>query len=325
MPFICNESWRAHLFEHIKCPEDVFIPIEDCDAWIIYPEHRWVYNKLEIALAQDLNAAPHGVFPPKTSYPVFSKPLMNFKGMGTGSRVIPDEATFIKTHQPGHFWCTLLKGRHVSTDAAFVDGKMVWSRHTTGVQIGDGMFDYWHLHKEAMPEIDDWCSSWASKHLTGYTGMANFETIGGKIIEMHLRFSPQWVDLYGDRWLNAVVRLFTEKVWEFDDSDRIDQYSVILWGSQQRSYRLPPAAEISRAAAVPGVSTVQVVFYENVDPTTTSNPPFDPPSNPPGGFRLTVVNSHDLEAGRKATKILREAIKEFDIEPHVNGVTGRAA
>ncbi|KAF9080725.1 hypothetical protein BGX27_005303, partial [Mortierella sp. AM989] len=62
---------------------------------------------------------------------------MNFKGMGTGSRVIPDEATFVNSLQPGYFWSTLLKGRHVSTDTAFVNGEMVWSRHTTGVQIGD--------------------------------------------------------------------------------------------------------------------------------------------------------------------------------------------
>ncbi|KAF9140441.1 hypothetical protein BG015_001664, partial [Linnemannia schmuckeri] len=316
MPFIHSKPWRVQFFNHIKCPEDVFIPTEDCDAWRLCPEHRWVYNKLTIALTQDLKAAPHCVLPPKAAYPVFSKPLMNLKGMGVGSRVIPDEATFLKSLQPGYFWCTLLKGRHVSTDAAFVNGEMVWSRHTTGVPIGDGMFDYWHLHKEAMPEIEDWCSSWAHKHLTGYTGMANFETIGGKIIEMHLRFTPQWADLYGDKWLNAVVRLYVDKVWELDDSDRIDQYSVILWGSQQRSYCLPPAAEVSRAAAVPGVSSIQVSFHENVDPTTASNPP--------GGFRLAIVNSYELEAGRKATKILREAIKEVDTKPHVNGVTGSA-
>ncbi|KAG0289528.1 hypothetical protein BGZ96_006958 [Linnemannia gamsii] len=316
MPFINGQPWREQFFDHIKCPEDVLIPTEDCDAWLLCPEQRWVYNKLIVALAQDLKAAPHGVLPPKALYPVFSKPLMNFEGMGAGSCVIPDEETFLKSLQPGHFWCTLLKGRHVSTDAAFVNGEMVWSRHTTGVPIGNCMFDYWHLHKEAMPKIEDWCGSWARKHLPGYTGMANFETIGGKIIEIHLRFSSQWADLYGNEWLNAVVRLYVDKVWEFDDSGRIDQYSVILWGSQQRSYSLPPAAEISRAAAVPGISSVQVPFYENVNPTTTSNLPV--------GFRLAIVNTHDLEAGRKATKILREAIKEVDTEPLVNGVTDRA-
>ncbi|KAF9328190.1 hypothetical protein BGZ91_001111, partial [Linnemannia elongata] len=59
MPFIYSKPWRVQFFKHIKCPEDVFIPTEDCDAWRLCPEHRWVYNKLTIALAQDLKAAPH--------------------------------------------------------------------------------------------------------------------------------------------------------------------------------------------------------------------------------------------------------------------------
>jgi hypothetical protein len=30
--------------------------------------------------------------------------------------------------------------------------------------------------------------------------MVNLETIGGRIIEVHLRFADQWPDLYGARW-----------------------------------------------------------------------------------------------------------------------------
>ena len=38
---------------------------------------------------------------------------------------------------------------------------------------------------------------WVARNLAGYTGMANLETIGGRIIEVHLRFTDQWPDLYG--------------------------------------------------------------------------------------------------------------------------------
>jgi hypothetical protein len=226
---------------------------------------------------------------------------MNLESMGAGSRVVPDEATFLKSLQPGHFWCTFLSGRHLSTDAAFVNGAMVWSRHATGVPTGDGMFDYWQLHKETIHEIEDWCRDWARTHLAGYTGIANFETIGGRIIEMHLRFTPQWADLYGDDWLNAVVRLYADKIWCFDDHDRRDSYSVVLWGTRQDSYQLPHAAAISKAAAVSRVSSVQVTIQEDVHAAT--------PSNPPGGARLAVVNSYDLESGRAAIGVLRDAIK----------------
>ncbi len=42
----------------------------------------------------------------------------------------------------------------------------------------------------------------------GYTGMMNFETIGGLIIEAHLRFADQWCDLYGEGWVEALVELY---------------------------------------------------------------------------------------------------------------------
>ncbi|KAF9376675.1 hypothetical protein CPC16_012204 [Podila verticillata] len=67
-----------------------------------------------------------------------------------------------------------------------------------------------------MPEIENYCSAWSDKHLAGYTRMANFETIGGRIIEAHLRLTNQWPDLYGKGWLDAVVRLYTEKRWVFE-------------------------------------------------------------------------------------------------------------
>ena len=66
------------------CPPDVFIPTEDSDGWLWNPAHRWVYDKLAVAMSQGLEAAPHGVAP--QNYPVFSKPIYNLKGMGVGSR-----------------------------------------------------------------------------------------------------------------------------------------------------------------------------------------------------------------------------------------------
>ena len=39
-----------------------------------------------------------------------------------------------------------------------------------------------------MPAIEDYCGAWIRRHLAGYTGMLNLETIGGRIIEVHLRF-----------------------------------------------------------------------------------------------------------------------------------------
>ena len=81
-----------------------------------------------------------------------------------------------------------------------------WWRHVTGKPAGEGTFDYWTVHAEPDADIEARCAAWIGRHLAGYTGMLNLETIGGTIIEAHLRFSDQWPDLYGPGWVDARCR-----------------------------------------------------------------------------------------------------------------------
>ncbi len=298
MPICEADPWRMQYFEGVACPEDIRISTEDADSWMWYPAHRWIYDKLAVALSQGLDAAPHGVMPP--GFPVFSKPMINLRGMGTGSLAIGSEAEYKAALAPGHFWSTLLTGRHVSTDVAIVNGYPRWWRHATGAVTPGGTFDHWHIHAEAMAEVEDWCGAWAAKHLAGYTGMANFETIGGKIIEAHLRFADQWPDLYGAGWVEALVRLYEHGIWEFADTDRADGFSVVLFAPHGRRYRHPPAETVEAVRRMEGVSSVQITFHEARDPLHHAMPP--------GGFRVAIVNARTLEAGRAARERLREAI-----------------
>jgi hypothetical protein len=298
MPIYQTDPWRVQFFAQARCPDDVIIPTKDWEAWPLYPAHRWIYDKLAVALSQGLDAAPHGVIPP--GFPVFSKPMMNLRSMGAGSLAIPDLAGYQAALNPGHFWCTLLTGAHVSTDAAIVDGNAVWWRHATGATAPGGTFDYWHIHAEAMPEIEAWCGAWARKNLAGYTGMVNFETIGSRIIEAHLRFADQWPDLYGPGWVDALVRLYGDGKWTFDDRDRTDGYSVVLFGPHGPAYRHPPERQVAEARRIDGVSSVQVSFHEDRDPALHSMPP--------GGFRLAIVNAIDLSAGQRARELLKASL-----------------
>jgi hypothetical protein len=192
-----------------------------------------------------------------------------------------------------------LEGEHVSTDVAVVNGEAKWWRHVVGVELEGGTFDYWTVLAESRPDLEAYCGEWLRANLAGYTGMVNLETIGARIIEVHLRFSDQWPDLYGRGWLDALVRLYADKVWGYDDTDRREGYSVVLFGAHGVQYRHPDAALIDSLKQRPVISSVQI--------TSHADKPDWAHAMPPGGFRLAIVNGWDLQAGLQARRELAVA------------------
>jgi hypothetical protein len=298
MPICEADPWRLQYFSHVTPAAK--IPTEDSDAWQWYPAQRWIYNKLAVALSQGLDAGPHGTPPPR--FPVFSKPIVNLKGMGVGSRVLRSRADYDAHYAPGHFWVTLLDGRHVSSDVAVVAGAPRWWRHVTGKPAGEGTFDYWIIHAQPDAGIEERCGAWIKKNLPGYTGMLNLETIGGTIIEAHLRLADQWPDLYGPGWVDALVELYEKGDWNFPDDDRAEGYSAVLFGPHGPPHRHPPVSVVEAVKQMAGVTSVQITFHEDRAPESHAMPP--------GGFRLAIVNGFDLSATLAARARLREC---FDL------------
>jgi hypothetical protein len=300
MPIEEADPWRLQYFKDVPCPAHVRIPTEDADAWLWYPKQRWVYDKLAVALSQGLAAGPHGTRPPR--FPIFSKPMMNLRGMGVDSRIVASAEEYARHLTPGHMWMTLLTGDHVSSDVAVVSGKPMWWRHVTASPGVLGTFDYWTVHAAPNPHVEKYCAGWVGRHLSDYTGMLNLETIGGRIIEVHLRFADQWPDLYGPGFVEALIELYQNGTWNFADTERRDGHSVVLFGANGTRYRHPPASIIEAALRLPHVSSVQITFHEDRDPETHAMPP--------GGFRLAIVNAWDLRAGMEARECLKAAIIE---------------
>lgn len=294
MPIIERDPWRMQYFERARCPPGVEIPTEESDAYRLFPRHRWVFNKLLVAESQELACGLHGMEVPR--FPVFSKPVYNMRGMGAGSRVLRTHKEYERYMRPGHFWMELLEGEHVSSDVAVVRGEARWWRHVLAKPIGEGKFDHWTVLAAANPAVEEFCGAWLARNLSDYTGMVNFETIGARIIEVHLRFSDQWPDLYGSGWLDGLVGLYARGEWVHDDRDRRDGYSVVLFGAHGIEYRHPDPALVERLLQRPGVSSVQVTFYEDKPPWAHSMPP--------GGFRLAIVNCFNLDAGVAARQEL---------------------
>lgn len=294
MPIIERDPWRMQYFEGVSCPDAVEIPTEESDAYRLFPKHRWVFNKLTVAESQGIVCGLHGIDPP--SFPVFSKPVYNMRGMGAGSRVLRTPEGYERYNKPGHFWMELLEGEHVSSDVAVVDGEPVWWRHVVGKPIGQGKFDYWTVSAASNPAVESYCTEWIRENMKGYSGMMNLETIGARIIEVHLRFADQWPDLYGRGWLDALVKLYAEGRWDYADDDRRDGYSVVLFGMHEVAYQHPNPEVIEAIRAWAQVSSVQVTFH--------ADKPSWAHSMPPGGFRLAIINTWDLDVGVRARQEL---------------------
>ncbi len=294
MAIVERDPWRMQYFRDVPCPDEVFVPTEDPDAYRLYPQHRWIYNKLLIAETQGLACGPHGIVP--DHFPVFSKPIYNLRGMGMETRIFHDLDTYLEGRDPGHMWVTLLEGEHLSSDVAVVDGEPVWWRHVQGTPLGDAMFDHWTVLEDHRPELEAANGQWIRENFRDYTGMLNLETIGGKIIEGHLRFADQWPDLYGRGWVEALVELYQHRRWTYSDDDRRRGFSVVLHGSHGTRYRYPPAELIDEILEDPRVSSVQTTFFEDKAPALHAMPP--------GGFRIAIINCWDLDAGCAARERL---------------------
>jgi hypothetical protein len=286
VPIVEEDPWRVQYFSGVACPDDVVIPTDDPLAYRLFPAHRWVYSKLRICETQGLEHGPHGIAPAR--FPVFSKPIYNLRGMGVGGRLLRSRREYELAETPGHLWMPFLTGPHVSSDVAVVDGEPAWWRHTRGAARGDGTFDYWAVLAEPLPAVEVAAGAWLRRHLGGYSGFVNVETIGGTIIEAHLRFADQWVDLYGAGWLDAVVGLYADGGWRFAGDARRAGYSVVLFGRHGIRWTVEADA-VSALRRVAGVSSIQVTFHPDRPPERHAMPP--------GGFRLAIVNSWDLTTG----------------------------
>lgn len=298
MPFLGVDSWRWQYFEHQPLSDDLVIPIDDATAWCIYPRHRWVYNKLLICETQGLPHGPHGSEPHR--FPVFSKPIYNMRGMGIGGRVIRSPRVYAHSLEPGHMWMPLLTGTHVSTDVALAHGKPKWWRHATAKSLGSGTFDYWIVHAARRAALERYIGEWIERCLPDFTGIVNFEAIGGRIIECHLRMSEQWLDINGAGWLPAAVRLYSDGVWEFRDDRRRIGYSVVLFGKHGVRYSVD-RKEAARFVGHGGVTSIQITFDDDKPPAAHAMPP--------GGFRLAIVNCRNLAAGRAVRAKLKRMFR----------------
>ncbi len=291
-PFKYYDPRSLGCYKDLKIPKGVCIPTTDDGAWEYFPKHRWVYNKLEIALSQNLRCAPVGVEPKQ--FPVFMKPITNLYGAGLNSSLITAPEEYEKRkHLSGHFWTEYLQGDHISHDLIVIKGDVVFDLPFRGEKLGQGMFDYWETIEA--PASTAYVSSWVKNNLSDYSGTINLETIGGKIIECHLRMGD--IDRLGNlQLLQNIINVYAGKDWTFHEK-LPPFYLFALWGDWNVNYSIDKnvVAGIGKDLTCYQIDTPDLYFQ-----------------NPPGGVRLAITCSYEKE---KALLARYELYENFSPKP----------
>ncbi|MBY0438779.1 MAG: hypothetical protein K2W80_11345 [Burkholderiales bacterium] len=158
----------------------------DAEAWQAYPDDRWVYDRLELATLSGYPCGPAGTEPPakfqwrngwQTDW--WMKPILNLDGMGLGSRPYQFPVP------PGHFWMPRFYGEHLSLDFEFTGGAwmcVLAVRAVYGPAWRVAMWERVSTEGRVLPRALQVVDA----------SVVNIETIGGNLIEAHLRGNPDF-------------------------------------------------------------------------------------------------------------------------------------
>lgn len=182
--------------------------VNEHEVWIaLDPDDMWMMDKLIISRKMGYICGPVGQQVPEPGYYIV-RPCVNALGLGLGASIeyIEEDTDHLT---PGHFWCEIFEGRHLS-----VDYYWGWQGLTVEGFKSPDTFTKWDKwirvnDKIPLPKI-------LTKAAMEYENL-NCEFIGGKLIEVHLRQNPDF------RYKNKEFI----PVWEGQSTDPPEGYQFV--------------------------------------------------------------------------------------------------
>lgn len=180
--------------------------MNDQEAYELYPEDNWVYDKAEIAAFFKVRQGL--LIPDDAEYCV--KPRTNLEGCSIGSKFVRDLKGF--TVPEGFCWFEKLEGIHWTCDFVKTEENgWLMTNPFKGVPYSKDhkRFQYWERLKSGDVEWFDMNACVSVLHNIKKATVVNFEFIGGKAIECHLRGNtdpieydliiPDWEGIYRNK------------------------------------------------------------------------------------------------------------------------------
>ena len=185
---------------------------EEWDIWKLFPQHRWLFNKLELSIRLGYSCGPTPMPVSKTTEYVI-RPIYNLSGMGAGAYIKTLEKDKIYDFPPSLFWCERFIGDHLSVNYVWQQDKFCEVQTTLADTNYNNLsrFNKWALVYNRNIKLPRWLDDLKDvKYI-------NIEFIDNKIIEIHLRWGIDFPE-----GATEIV-----PVWSTDDPDKIDNYKSI--------------------------------------------------------------------------------------------------
>lgn len=160
--------------------------MDDEVAWKqCHPDDLWIFDKLILSRKLGYVCGPVGVDVPSPGKYIV-RPITNLLGMGQKAEIhwIDNNTDHLT---PGHFWCEMFDGRHLSVD--YINKQQVLC--VEGFRRKDSPLHRWdrwcRVDKQVpLPLILD--------QLEGTYNTTNCEFIDGNLIEVHFRSNPDFAN-----------------------------------------------------------------------------------------------------------------------------------
>jgi hypothetical protein len=163
--------------------------LTDAEAWAqADPDDLWVYDKLILSRKLGYTCGPPDLPVPYAGEYIV-KPITNMLGMSIGARRrwLTRDTFFL---EPGTFWCEVFEGRHLTYD--FIDGKQAVCYEGFLAPGSLSRFLKWQ-RVDCQANVPDFVINLSKKY-----HHINIECKDDKIIEIHLRPNPDWIQYNAD-------------------------------------------------------------------------------------------------------------------------------
>jgi len=166
------------IYNICSCPKNINIPTSDEEAYDLYENYHYIYNKLWLYQSQDISSGTYKDTPLKT--PVIVKPQF-YKS--TTNRYIIKYVEDIPYIPKNYFWTEILEGKHYSIDIFYYNNEIEDYLAFEGI-YNKKAFQHWELMKYF--EIFINLRLWIRKHMKDFNGIFNIRLINDKILNINL-------------------------------------------------------------------------------------------------------------------------------------------